>query len=59
MARKEVVNNLENNDKKLRTKDLIFAGAFGAIYIVLMLLNNPCSVYYQSPSCRYRMCNRI
>lgn len=39
MARKEVVNNLgDNNNNKLRTKDLIFAGAFGAIYIVLMLI---------------------
>ena len=25
-------------DKKLRTKDLIYAGAFGAIYLVLMLI---------------------
>ena len=24
--------------KKMRTKDLIFAGAFGAIYLVLMLI---------------------
>jgi len=28
----------EKKDKKLRTKDLIFAGAFGALYIVLMLI---------------------
>lgn len=37
MARKEITNTPETNDKKLRTKDLIYAGAFGAIYIVLML----------------------
>ncbi|MCR5742346.1 MAG: MptD family putative ECF transporter S component [Lachnospiraceae bacterium] len=28
----------EVNNKKLRTKDLIYAGAFGALYIVLMLI---------------------
>ncbi len=38
MAKKEIVNNNQQDAKKLRTKDLIFAGAFGAIYIVLMLL---------------------
>jgi len=38
MARKEIVNGNEQNDKKLRTKDLIFAGSFGAIYIVLTLI---------------------
>ncbi|MCR4932979.1 MAG: MptD family putative ECF transporter S component [Lachnospiraceae bacterium] len=38
MARKEVVNANVQSDKKLRTKDLIFAGAFGAIYVVLMLI---------------------
>lgn len=38
MAKKEIVNTYEKQDKKLRTKDLIFAGAFGAIYIVLTLL---------------------
>ncbi len=38
MARKEVVNIQDQSDKKLRTKDLIFAGAFGAIYVVLMLI---------------------
>lgn len=27
-----------DKDKKLKTKDLIYAGAFGAIYIVIMLL---------------------
>ena len=26
------------DSKKMRTKDLIFAGAFGAIYLVLMLI---------------------
>ncbi len=38
MARKEIALTYGQEDKKLRTKDLIFAGAFGAIYIVLMLL---------------------
>ena len=38
MAKKEVVNTQVQSDKKLRTKDLIFAGAFGAIYVVLMLI---------------------
>jgi len=38
MAKKEIVNTSANNDKKLRIKDLIFAGAFGAIYIVVMLI---------------------
>ncbi|MCR5740584.1 MAG: MptD family putative ECF transporter S component [Lachnospiraceae bacterium] len=38
MARKEITNTYDQKDKKLRTKDLIFAGAFGAIYIVLMLI---------------------
>lgn len=37
MAKKEM-NTAVNKDKKLQTKDLIFAGAFGAIYIVLMLI---------------------
>ena len=37
MAKKEITQSAQVNDKKLRTKDLIFAGAFGAIYIVLML----------------------
>ncbi|MBQ7371740.1 MAG: MptD family putative ECF transporter S component [Blautia sp.] len=38
MARKEVTKTSQPDDKKLRTKDLIYAGAFGAIYIVLMLI---------------------
>lgn len=38
MAKKEITVSTESRDKKLRTKDLIFAGAFGAIYIVLMLI---------------------
>ena len=38
MAKKEINNETTKVDKKLRTKDLIFAGAFGAIYIVVMLL---------------------
>lgn len=38
MAKKEISVSTESKDKKLRTKDLIFAGAFGAIYIVLMLI---------------------
>ena len=38
MARKEVTRTTLESDKKLRTKDLIYAGAFGAVYIVLMLI---------------------
>ena len=38
MARKENISTVNKEDKKLRTKDLIFAGAFGAIYIVVMLM---------------------
>ena len=38
MAKKEITQTAQQSDKKLRTKDLIYAGAFGAIYIVLMLL---------------------
>ena len=38
MARKEVTQTTQQSDKKLRTKDLIYAGAFGAVYIVLMLI---------------------
>ena len=37
MAKKEITQTAPQSDKKLRTKDLIYAGAFGAIYIVLML----------------------
>lgn len=37
MAKKEI-STAAAEDKKLRTKDLIYAGAFGAIYIVLMLV---------------------
>jgi len=32
------MNSTPQSDKKMRTKDLIYAGAFGAIYIVLMLI---------------------
>ncbi len=38
MARKEITETQRQEDKKLRTKDLIYAGAFGAVYIVLMLI---------------------
>ena len=38
MAKKEITQTAQTSDKKLRTKDLIYAGAFGAIYIVLMLI---------------------
>ena len=38
MARKEITQTAQVSDKKLRTRDLIYAGAFGAIYIVLMLI---------------------
>jgi len=37
MAKKELSNTEVKNDKKMRVKELIFAGAFGAIYIVIML----------------------
>jgi len=37
MAKKNITANEQQSDRKLRTKDLIYAGAFGAIYIVLML----------------------
>lgn len=39
MARKEIKKETQSADnKKMRTKDLIFAGAFGAVYLVLMLI---------------------
>lgn len=38
MAKKEISNTKPSPGKKLETKDLIYAGAFGAIYIVLMLI---------------------
>ena len=38
MAKKTMNTPQQFNDKKLRTKDLIYAGAFGAIYLVLMLM---------------------
>lgn len=38
MARKEITQTEGQNDKKMRTRDLIYAGAFGAIYLVLMLI---------------------
>ena len=37
MSKKEI-NTPASNGKKMRTKDLIYAGAFGAIYIVMMLI---------------------
>ena len=37
MAKKEIAASA-NNSKKLRTKELIYAGAFGALYVVLMLV---------------------
>ncbi|MBQ8054084.1 MAG: MptD family putative ECF transporter S component [Lachnospiraceae bacterium] len=38
MAKKEINQTTQNDDKKMRTRDLIYAGAFGAVYIVLMLI---------------------
>ena len=38
MAKKEITQTTQQNDKKLHTRDLIYAGAFGAVYIVLMLI---------------------
>lgn len=38
MARKEIAQTEGQNDKKMRTRDLIYAGAFGAIYLVVMLI---------------------
>ena len=38
MAKKELTAAARQDEKKMRTKDLIYAGAFGAIYIVLMLI---------------------
>jgi len=38
MAKKEIASVSKNDSKKLQTKDLIYAGAFGAIYIVVMLV---------------------
>ncbi len=38
MAKKEMTNIQQPTDKKLRTKDLIYVGAFGAVYLMLMLL---------------------
>ena len=32
------MSSTTQSDKKMRTKDLIYAGAFGALYIVLMLI---------------------
>ena len=37
MARKEIEKTEGQADKKMRTRDLIYAGAFGAIYLVVML----------------------
>lgn len=38
MAKKEISNTQQSSDRKLQTRDLIYAGAFGAIYLVLMLI---------------------
>lgn len=38
MARKEITQQTGQDDKKLRTRDLIYAGAFGVIYLVVMLI---------------------
>ncbi len=38
MARKEITQTVAQDDKKMRTRDLIYAGAFGAIYLVVMLI---------------------
>ena len=38
MAKQEINQTTQNDDKKMRTRDLIYAGAFGAVYIVLMLI---------------------
>ncbi|MBQ9033985.1 MAG: MptD family putative ECF transporter S component [Lachnospiraceae bacterium] len=38
MAKKEINRTTQADDKKMRTRDLIYAGAFGAVYIVLMLI---------------------
>ena len=32
------MSSTTQSDKKMRTKDFIYAGAFGALYIVLMLI---------------------
>ena len=37
MSKKEIASSNPSN-RKLRTKELIYAGAFGALYIVLMLV---------------------
>ena len=37
MSKKEITSS-NPSTKKLRTKELIYAGAFGALYIVLMLV---------------------
>ncbi|MDR1440209.1 MAG: MptD family putative ECF transporter S component [Clostridiales bacterium] len=38
MSKKEIPHAPAASDKKMRTKDLIYAGAFGAIYLVLVLV---------------------
>ena len=38
MAKKELTQQAQAGDKKMRTRDLIYAGAFGAIYLVVMLI---------------------
>ena len=38
MARKELNNVVTNDSQKMTAKDLMYAGAFAAIYIVLMLV---------------------
>ena len=38
MARKELNNAVTNDSQKMTAKDLMYGGAFAAIYIVLMLI---------------------
>ncbi len=38
VAKKELTQQAAKGDKKMRTRDLIYAGAFGAIYLVVMLI---------------------
>jgi len=38
VARKEIAQAEGQSEKKMRTRDLIYAGAFGAIYLVVMLI---------------------
>lgn len=38
MAKKDIAQGSAQSDKKMRTRDLIYAGAFGAIYLVVTLI---------------------